>query len=275
MLNRLATLAPSAGVLAAAVAVFEDAAPLHLAAALAQIDLEAAGAAVDELVAADVLVPGDPLGFRHPLLRAAVYGGLPQRRRAQMHLRAARLLTASGAGLERVCAHVLLSASSGDAAVVQTLRSAARRALAKAAPGSAVQYLERALREPPPADTRAAVLAELGHAEAVAGRSGAVEHLESAIELASSAVQRAELLLAFGRALHHGGRLIEACEAFRRGLDELRDAAEGAASYGSSWRAPTSTPRCSPRSRHGTRTGAHKPSSPTARRRPVRANSRC
>jgi DNA-binding CsgD family transcriptional regulator len=227
VLNRLATLAPSAGVLAAAVAVFEDAAPLHLAAALAQIDLEAAGAAVDELVAADVLVPGDPLGFRHPLLRAAVYGGLPQRRRAQMHLRAARLLTASGAGLERVCAHVLLSASSGDAAVVQTLRSAARRALAKAAPGSAVQYLERALREPPPADTRAAVLAELGHAEAVAGRSGAVEHLESAIELASSAVQRAELLLAFGRALHHGGRLIEACKAFRRGLDELRDAAEG------------------------------------------------
>ena len=40
MLNRLATLAPPAGVLAEAVAVFEDEAPLHLAAALAQIDLD-------------------------------------------------------------------------------------------------------------------------------------------------------------------------------------------------------------------------------------------
>jgi tetratricopeptide (TPR) repeat protein len=109
--------------------------------------------------------------------------------------------------------------------VVETLRSAARRALAKAAPASAVRYLERALREPPPAEARAAVLAELGHAEAVAGRTEAAEHLESAIELASAA-QRAELLLAFGRALHHGGRLVEACDAFRRGLDMLREPME-------------------------------------------------
>jgi DNA-binding CsgD family transcriptional regulator len=226
VLNRLAAMASPAGVLAEAVAVFEDEVPLHIAAALAQVDVAAAGAAMDELVRADVLAPRNPLGFRHPLLRAAVYGGLPEWRRAEMHARAARLLSASGAGPEQVCAHLLLCPSSGDAAVVETLRSAARRALAKAAPASAVRYLERALREPPPAEARAAVLAELGQAEAVAGRAGAVEHLESAIELAASAAKRAELLLAFGRALHHGGRLVEACDAFRWGLDELHEATE-------------------------------------------------
>jgi DNA-binding CsgD family transcriptional regulator len=224
--NRLATLAPPAGVLAEAVAVFEDEVPVHLAAALAQVDLAASGGVVAELVRADVLAPRDLLGFRHPLLRAAVYGGLPGRRRGEMHARAARLLTGQGAGVEQVCAHLLLSPPSGDPTVVQTLRSAAQRALARAAPASAVQYLERALREPPPDDARGAVLAELGRAAAVAGRGEAVEYLESAIRLAGSAVQRAELLLAFGRALHHGGRLPEACDAFHRGLDELDEAPE-------------------------------------------------
>jgi DNA-binding CsgD family transcriptional regulator len=224
VLNRLATLAPPAGAVAEAVAVFEDEVPLHLAAALAQVDVASAGAAVDLLVRADVLAPRDPLGFRHPLLRAAVYGALPRWRRAETHGRAARLLAASGVGVEQVCAHLLLSPPSGDATVVDTLRSAARRARATAAPGSAIQYLERALEEPPSADARAGVLAELGYAEAVTGRAEAVEHLESAIASAEDAGQRAELRLAFGRALHHGGRLVEACEAFRRGLEELPDA---------------------------------------------------
>jgi predicted ATPase len=128
VLNRLAALpAPSRSV-ADAVAVFEDEVPLYLAAALAQVDLAAAGAAVDELIRADVLAPRDPLGFRHPLLRAAVYGALPEWRRADTHARAARLLLASVAGGEQVCAHLLLSPPSGDATVVDALRSAARRA---------------------------------------------------------------------------------------------------------------------------------------------------
>ena len=224
--NRLAALPAPAAVLAEAVAVFEDGVPVPLAAALAQVDPTAAGVAVDELVRADVLAPRDPLGFHHPLLRAAVYGAIPLRRRGELHARAARLCTDAGASVERVGAHLLLSPSGGDAEVVETLRSAAGKALEAATPDSAVQYLERALREPPPPVTRAAVLAELGHAEAVAGRSGAVQHLQAAMRLVGAGIPRAELLLAFARALHHDGRLGEACEAFRRGLDELCVAGE-------------------------------------------------
>jgi DNA-binding CsgD family transcriptional regulator len=221
VLRRLAAMAPSARSLAEAVAVFEDDVPLDLAAALATLEPVVAEAAAGELAAADVLHPGDPLGFIHPLLRAAVYGGLPERVRRDTHGRAARLLIVAGAADEQVCAHLLEASPAGDESAVERLRVTARRALARGAPASAVEYLRRALREPPSAPTRSAVLAELGHAEATAGRAEAITHLEAAIALVDDAHERARLLLEFGRALHHSGRLTDACSAFRRGLDEL------------------------------------------------------
>ena len=221
VLRRLAALAPPARALAEAVAVFEDDVTLELAAALAALEPVAARSASDELVRVEVLRAGDPLGFIHPLLRAAVYGGVPERVRGETHRRAAELLTASGATDEQVCAHLLEASPAGDEDVVTRLRATARRALAQGAPASAVEYLRRALREPPAVEARAAVLAELGHAEATAGRAEAIAHLEAATTLVDSSAERAQLLLEFGRALHHSGRLTDACAAFQRGIDEL------------------------------------------------------
>ena len=184
-------------------------------------------AAAEELGRADVLRAGDPLGFTHPLVRAAIYGRLPLAEREQIHRRAARLLADGGAPEQQVSAHLLQTLPAADDVVVAVLRAAAQRALAQGAPHSAVDYLDRALREPPPEPTRARVLAELGRAEAVAGRPEAVAHLEAAVALVAEPAERAALLLAFGRALHHAGRLDEASAAFQRGLDELgADASE-------------------------------------------------
>ena len=120
-------------------------------------------------------------------------------------------------------------------------------------------YLRRALREPPSAQARPAVLAELGHAEATAGRAEAIAHLEAAIALVDHAPERARLLLEFGRALHHSGRLTEACAAFRRGLDELdagrrsrRRAAGGAGGRLSERGAVRARPRCVTSTRRAT-----------------------
>lgn len=115
--------------------MLEDDAPL--ACSLAP---SAALAAGDELVHADLLRAGDPLGFTHPLVRAAVYGQLAFGERAQTHRRAARLLAEMGAAGERVSAHLLESPAAGDEVVVEALRAAARRALAQGVPGSAVSY---------------------------------------------------------------------------------------------------------------------------------------
>ncbi len=221
VLRRLAALSPDAQALARGVAVFEDDAPLHLAAELTGLAAVAALAAADELARADLLRPGDPLCFTHPLVRAAVYGDLPFGERASTHRRAARLLVESGFSHECVSAHLLEAAPEGDAVVMEHLRATAQRAMARGAPASAVRYLERALREPPADAERAEVLSELGRAEAAAGLPDAVGHLEAAIGLAGEPRQRAALLLAYGRVLQHSGRLSDACEAFQRGRDEL------------------------------------------------------
>jgi DNA-binding CsgD family transcriptional regulator len=221
VLRRLDTMSAPAQALAVAVAVFEDDVRRDLAGALASVEPGAAAAAVDALVGADILRGGDPLGFVHPLVRAAVYGGLPDRVRAGAHRSAARLLAESGATLEQVCGHLLEAPAAGDDAVVDGLRTAARRAMAQGVPVSAVRYLERAHREPPSTSARPGVLAELGHAEATAGLPHALSHLEAAVALAGDAHQRARLFLEFGRAQHHRGLLDAACTTFRRGLAEL------------------------------------------------------
>jgi DNA-binding CsgD family transcriptional regulator len=232
VLRRLNIMSSHAQALAVAVAVFEDNVRRDLAAALASVEPDAAGAAVDELVRADILRGGDPLGFVHPLVRAAVYGGLPDRVRAETHRSAARLLAESGATVEQVCGHLLEAPATGDDEVVDALRHAARRALAHGVPASAVRYLERAHREPPSTSARPGVLAELGHAEATAGLPQALSHLEAAVALADDAHERARLFLEFGRAQHHRGRLDAACTTFRRGLAELERAGLGGSELG-------------------------------------------
>src|SRR5215208_4160920 len=221
VLRRLGMLSPDARALARAVAVLEDDAPVQLAGALAGLAPTGALAAADELARAEVLRAGDPLGFTHPLVRAAVYGELAFGERAQAHRRAARLLGEVGAPEGQVSEHLLESPAAGDDVVVSLLRATAERALPQGVPGSAVRYLERALREPPAAHVRAEVLADLGRAEAAAGRPAAVSHLEAATALVPAPRERAALLLEFGRVLHDAGRLADASASFRRGLREL------------------------------------------------------
>src|SRR6266536_3993226 len=73
---RLSRLPPEATTLAQAVAILGDDADPRQAAALADLDERAAAAAAGALARVDVLRAQPPLGFVHPLIRAAVYGAL-------------------------------------------------------------------------------------------------------------------------------------------------------------------------------------------------------
>jgi DNA-binding CsgD family transcriptional regulator len=141
--------------------------------------------------------------------------------RALTHGRAAAVLAADGAPAEQIGSHLLHAAPAGDDAAVAGLRAAAQAALAHGVPAAAIGYLERALREPPWADARADVLAELGQAELAAGRREAADHLDAAIALMVDPRRRAEVRLERGRALHDFGRPDEACSEFERGAAEL------------------------------------------------------
>jgi DNA-binding CsgD family transcriptional regulator len=199
---RLAWLPPEATAVAKAVAVLGDDAEPRQAAGLAGLDEHAASEAVAALVRVDVLRSQEPLGFVHPLIRAAVYDSLTQHERDGGHERAAALLAAAGAEPERVAAQLLRSPPAGRQESVATLREAARGASTRGASESAVAYLRRALDEPPDAADRAEVLVELGSAETRISGEAAVEHLEAARELIDDPVKKAEIALMLGRQLY-------------------------------------------------------------------------
>jgi DNA-binding CsgD family transcriptional regulator len=204
--------------LARAAAVLGDGVTLSQAAALAEINEPGSAEALDELSAAELLAPGEPLRFVHPLVRTAIYSSIPPGRRAQQHARAAELLDAGRAQAEIVASHLLYAPRAAAAGTVEMLRAAAARANAQGAPQSAVRYLRRALEEPPASGDRVDVLVELAHAETAVGDQNSVSHLAEALELAGDDRRRAAILLDLGWAQHHAARFRKAADSFERGL---------------------------------------------------------
>src|SRR5262249_34384587 len=148
---RLARLPVEARSLVEAACVLGDGAPLEGAAALAGLELSAAAAAATALAEADVGRAGGAGAFLHPVGRAAGHAGLGPLGRRDAHARAARLLAQAGRLAERVAAQVLRCPPAADPDAVAVLGAAARRSLADGAAALAVEYLQRALDEPPPA----------------------------------------------------------------------------------------------------------------------------
>jgi DNA-binding CsgD family transcriptional regulator len=222
--TRLSRLPPEATLLARAVAILGDDVELHHAAAVADLDREDAVDAAAMLGRTDILRAELPLGFVHPVVRAAVYSGLPPAERERGHARAAAILTESTAPVEQVASQLLLVSPSADALVVATLREAASRSLAQGAAETSVAYLCRALEEPPRPEERADVLHELGSAERLTLATGAADHLREALVLMKDPRRRGETALELGRMLFwSGGRGDEAAEVFEQAIAELAD----------------------------------------------------
>jgi DNA-binding CsgD family transcriptional regulator len=229
LILRVGAVSPAAVALARAVAVLGSSAELTDAATLADLEVEPAGAAGDGLAHAGVLAPGRPLRFAHPILRDAVYRDLATTEREALHRRAAARLTAVGAPSSAVAAHLLAIPAAGEQTTVRALRAAARSALDQGAADLAERYLRRALREPPPAAERAAVLAELGRATWLAGDDplAAIEHLRGALATTADEAERPALSIALARAVFSTGDIVGAAtvleEELSRPVSRARD----------------------------------------------------
>ena len=145
--------------------------------------------AVDEACAAGVLAEsGHGLGFRHPLIRAALYDDMPAPLRAAWHRDAAHALAESGAPTDRV-ARQMLGATGGlggpaepmDERMLSWLAGAAEP-LVSQAPGVAAELLTRAVASAPAGSAQHGWLAsrladalyrtgDLAEAERVANRA--------------------------------------------------------------------------------------------------------
>jgi DNA-binding NarL/FixJ family response regulator len=174
VLRRLDRLGPAATPVARAVALLSRDASLPHVAALTGLGPDEAAAAADELVAARVLSPGQPLQFVHPLMRSALYGSIPAGERSRGHARAARVLADAGVSAARVVPHLLAAEPAGDPGSVALL---CRASAAEPDPRRAATALRRALEEPPDPQERPRVLLKLGQAEMRAYDPEAIEHL--------------------------------------------------------------------------------------------------
>lgn len=226
LLLRLARLPEACGELARAVAVLGARAELAVAAALAEVPLDAAGEAADALAAIEILSPDRPLAFAHPVVREAIYADLPASERSAMHAAAARVLAAAGAAPETLATHLLATEPAANAAVVEALRAAAATALAKGAADLAQRYLKRALAEPPGAGERPAVLDELGTAQWLAAEEPleAIEHLRESVRLTADPTERAGRALVLARALFSTGHVTDAFDMLEAELAALEGA---------------------------------------------------
>jgi len=179
---RLARLPPEATRLLEAVAVAAAPIDLDVIAEIAKMDAAKASAWADSLAAVDLLAREPPLRVLNPLVRRTVYAEIPQRRRAQLHIRTARSLRARGAPLDQLAEHLVAAEPRGYEWVSRTLEEAANLALTQGSPSNAVRYLNRALAEQPAARDRSNILLVLARAEASLDFHSALEHLRRALE---------------------------------------------------------------------------------------------
>jgi DNA-binding CsgD family transcriptional regulator len=224
ILRRVGRLAPEAPALARSAAVLGDQARLAECAELAGLGTARAVELAAGLADLAVLEHAEPLRFVHPVVRTAVYRAIPVVERGALHARAAKLLASRGVDPEQVAVHLLATTPSGDADVADALREAARLALRRGAPDSAVTLLRRALDEPPDTDLRPHLLLALGTAEHELSMVEARRHLREAAETGGDPLVRARALAVL--AVNIQLEAVEQranVESYTRAADEVRD----------------------------------------------------
>jgi DNA-binding CsgD family transcriptional regulator len=226
VLLRLARLPEPTREVARAIAVLGDGADIGAVATLTGIDDAEAAAGTAALARAEILRFEPPLGFVHPLVRAAVYHEIPPGERELRHERAAVALEAAGARAERIAAHLLAVPARGDEARLQVLTNAAEESIRKGAAESAVSYLDRALDETPDQGRRGQILLELGRAETRVNGPAAADHLRQALDLLEEPLDRAQAAAALARTVIFTGSPDEARRLARLAGDNLPEGAD-------------------------------------------------
>ncbi len=201
VLLRLARLPGEAAAVARAVAVLGEGALLPAVAGVAGLDEAQVAGTLAALARAEILRPESPPGFVHPLVRDAVYQGLPLGERELLHARAAQVLGEAGASLDAVAGQLMLTHPRGDPAVARTLHEAGQAATARGAVDSAAGYLRRALDEPADEALRPRLLLDLGRVETLTRGPEAAAHLRKAYEELADPHLRVEAANALGRTL--------------------------------------------------------------------------
>ena len=185
--------------------------------------------ALDQLVGADIIrttaTPGR-FRFRHPIVRRAVYEGIPSGWRLAAHARAAAALIAARAPASASAHHVERFAMRGDELAVAVLVEAARGAVSRA-PLGAGRWLLAALRLLPAEaspERRMGLLTEAASALASGGAyDEALAALEESLALvpADRAEVRADVTAKIAYVKRRSGRPFDSRPALEHALESL------------------------------------------------------
>ena len=156
-----------------------------------------------EATGAGLLVEHGPatLGFRHDLIRHAIYSELPSPVRQSLHRETAAALSRSGASASRIAAHLAYGARPGDEEALRLLDQAAG-ALAPTNPSAAADAARQALDLLPAGDPRRAQ----AYTTAV-GLLGNAGRLDDALSVADAILGDAALSPSQEALIHLGIRL--------------------------------------------------------------------
>ncbi len=169
LIEEVQELEPDARNLLEAASVAGDPFAPELAFAIAEIETGAGHDALDELLPSGLVHATDvprQFGFRHPLVRRAVYESTKGGWRLGAHARAAAALDDAGASALARAHHVEQSATHGDREAASVLIAAAQ-ASASRAPSAAVRWYDAALRLLPDDDGQARLGALVMQAQAL------------------------------------------------------------------------------------------------------------
>ena len=235
--HELGGLAADHRLVISSAAVAGDGFDPELAAVAAEVAVDRTLAAIDALLACELIKPTDVprrFRFRHPIVLQAVYDAAPAGWRLGAHARVAAELQRRGAAAATRAHHVELSASPGDEGAIALLTEAGNAASPQA-PEAAAHWFEAALRllAEDDAGRRLALLIPRARALAACGRyDESLADLDEVTALIPpDAVEvRARVLASGAKVLQILGRHGEARAELERTLDSLEDVRSPAAS---------------------------------------------
>jgi ATP/maltotriose-dependent transcriptional regulator MalT len=199
----------------------------ELIAAIAERDLTPVLAALDELLEFDFVRPTAAprrFRFRHPIVRRAVYDGMPRGWQIGAHARAATALAAAHAPASARAHHVERSATAGDEQAIGLLVEAGRAAASRA-PETAGRWLLAATRLLPARDGNERRLSLLAEAASALTFAGAYDQSLDVLDEASSLLppervrERAELVAKISFAKRLSGHPFESRALVEQALE--------------------------------------------------------
>ena len=208
----------------------------EMVAAIAEQSVPSVLTALDELLTSDFVRPTETprrFRFRHPIVRRAVYDGIPQGWQIGAHARAAAALEAAHAPASVRAHHVESSAAVGDEQAISLLVQAGRDT-APRAPETAGRWLLAAARLLAPPDDTERRLQLLGEAATALTYAGAYDEALGVLDTVSGLLpgervdERAELVARIAFARRMNGHPFQSRALVESTLETLAPGSDGA-----------------------------------------------